>query len=85
MLSGTTLSLGHFSPAMLRSLPVRISTILAIAALTFGTANVALAQGSTADTSRAINGPANSDTANHDAHKTIHGHMKHRHTRAPHY
>jgi hypothetical protein len=50
-----------------------------LAALLFCNLSAAVAQGSTADTSRAINGPANSESANQDAHKQIHGHAAHHH------
>lgn len=57
---------------------MRHITFAIIAAIAFGSANVALAQ-SNADSSRSINGPANSDTANQDAHRTVHGHMARHH------
>lgn len=50
-----------------------------VVALLFCNLGAVVAQGSTADTSRAINGPANSESANQDAHKQIHGHAAHHH------
>lgn len=57
------------------------------ATLLVGNLDAAVAQNSTADTTRAINGPANSETANQDTHKQIHGHAAHHHrsSKAAHY
>ncbi len=63
-----------------------MTTLGLVTALVLGSANASFAQGSTADTTRAINGPANSETANQDARKQIHGHAAHhRRTSAAHY